>query len=98
MKPTLYLITLLLILTFCSCKKEVAKNATVIKDCTGTYLRLNGKDYKVCNFDKVSSFQNGVNVSVNFTELKQCDNPANIIPTCYMLHQFDSWIEIESIQ
>lgn len=98
MKTTFHILTLLLALTFFSCKKDVTKNATVIKDCTGTYMRLNGKDYKVCNIEKVSSFQNGTTVSVSFKELKDCEGSGNIVATCYMLHQFESWIEIENIK
>lgn len=97
MKATFYVITLLLTLTFFSCKKQVIENATVIKDCTGTYLRLKGKDYKVCNFEKVSSLQNGTNVSVTFKKLTECDGSGNSAVTCYVFHQFDSWIEIEKI-
>jgi hypothetical protein len=74
------------------------KNATIIKDCTGTYLRLNGKDYKVCNVEKVSRYQNDIDVSVSFKELKNCDGLGNIVPVCYMLHHFESWIEIEKIK
>ena len=76
----------------------MTKNATVIKDCTGTYLRLNGKDYKVCNIEKVSSYQTGIDISVCFKELKDCEGTGNIVATCYMLHQFESWIEIEHIK
>ena len=98
MKASVYILTLLLTLTFFSCKKDVTKNATVVKDCTGTYMRSNGKDYKVCNIEKVASFQNGTTVSVSFKELKDCEGSGKIVPTCYMLHEFESWIEIENIQ
>jgi hypothetical protein len=98
MKSTLYILTLLITLTFFSCKKDLTKNATVIKDCTGTYMRMNGKDYKVCNIEKVSSFQNSITVLVSFKEQKDCEGSGNIVQTCYMLHQFESWIEIENIK
>ena len=98
MKSTLYILTLLITLTFFSCKKDLTKNATVIKDCTGTYMRLNGKDYKVCNIEKVSSFQIGITVLVSFKKLKDCEGSGNIVSTCYLLHQFESWIEIKNIK
>jgi hypothetical protein len=98
MKTTFHILTLLLALTFFSCKKDVIKNATVIKDCTGTYMRLDGKDYKVCNIEKVSPFQNGITVSVSFKELQDCEGPGNTLVTCYMFHDFESWIEIDNIK
>ena len=33
---------------------NVKSTATVVKDCTGTYLRINKEDYQVCNADTVS--------------------------------------------
>ena len=32
---------------FCSCKKEELLEAAVIRDCTGTYLRVDKLDYAV---------------------------------------------------
>jgi len=98
MKTTFNVITLLLTLTFFSCKKEGTQNATVIKDCTGTYLRLEGKDYKVCNIEKTSSLENGINISVTFKKLIECNGSGNSGQICDLYHQFDSWIEIENIK
>ena len=98
MKTTFNIITLLLTLTFFSCKKEGTENATVIKDCTGTYLRMQGKDYKVCNIEKTSSLRNDINISVTFKKLTECDGSGNLGQICDLYHKFDSWIEIETIK
>jgi len=83
---------------FFSCKKEMNETVTVIKDCTGAYLRRNGIDYKVCNPEKLSSFQNEINVSASFKQLTACNGSTDHAPTCYMIHQFNSWIEIKNIK
>jgi hypothetical protein len=57
-----------------SCKKEWAKNVTVVKDCTGTYLRVDRKDYQVCNAEKVSSFPNDAIVKVDFKKIQICSS------------------------
>ena len=36
-----------------SCEKERTEKVTVIKDCTGSYLRFDGKDYLICNREKI---------------------------------------------
>ena len=74
------------------------ETVTVIKDCTGAYLRRNGIDYKVCNPEKLSSFQNEINVSASFKQLTACNGSTDHAPTCYMIHQFNSWIEIKNIK
>lgn len=79
------------------CKKEMSKTAIVIVDCTGTYLSWNGKDYKICNLEKVSSFANGSTVEVSFKKLTECNGSGNFFVTCYMNHEYDSWIEVETI-
>lgn len=81
-----------------SCKKELYKTATVIADCTGTYLRCDGRDYKVCNLEKVASFPSGTTVEATFKKITECKGSGNFTVTCYMYHQYDSWIEVEKIK
>ena len=97
MKTAFYIIVAFNTIFF-SCKKELNEKVTVIKDCTGAYLRRNGIDYKVYNLEKLSSFQNGTNVSASFKQLTECNDSANRAPTYFMIHQFDSWIEIKNIK
>lgn len=100
MKRTNLIFSTLLILTiiFSSCKKEINQTATVIRDCTGTYLRLNNKDYQVCNLEKVSSFSAGTTVTATFKKLEECNGSANTAAICYMLHENEGWIEIVKIK
>ena len=45
---------------------------TVIKDCTGSYLRFNEKDYHICNADIVLDIENGTEVKASFEKIKSC--------------------------
>jgi hypothetical protein len=56
MKKLLLITTVAALLTLLSCKRETNKPMTVIKDCTGTYLRMDGKDFQVCNIGKLTFF------------------------------------------
>lgn len=94
----LFLILLVLIAYFPSCKKERNLTVTVERDCTGTYLRLDGKDYQVCNLEKVSSFSEGATVSVTFKKIKECRGSAKDAIVCFMLHENEGWIEVEKIE
>lgn len=96
MKHILYL--LLFSATLFSCKKESYTNATVIKDCTGTYLRVLDKDYQVCNIEKTASFENEQRVLADFSLLKQCTGTAITVPVCYMLHANEGWINVNDIK
>lgn len=55
MKKILSITIVALRLTMVSCKKELNKSMTVVKDCIGTYLRMDGKDSKVCDHGELSS-------------------------------------------
>lgn len=83
---------------FTSCDKEAYQTATVVRDCTGTYLRLNSKDYLVCNLGKVASFSTGQTVTATFRKLKECNDPAQPTIICQMLHQNEGWIEVIKIK
>lgn len=96
---TLHLITIAtFMLIFSACKKEAVYNATVIRDCTGTYLRIEGKDYHVCNLEKVSSFENQAKVSAIFEKIKECKGSAAGAIVCDMYHANEGWIEVEKIK
>lgn len=93
-----------IILTTCflfsifACNKVNYQSATVIKDCTGTYLRMNGKDYQVCNLETTNSIPDGKSVQVDFKKITACNGSAKDAITCMMYHQNEGWIEVEKIK
>lgn len=68
---------------------------TVIKDCIGSYLRFNGKDYQICNIEIVESFENGVEVEASFERIEDCKNNWAV---CFMLHENEGWINVTEIE
>lgn len=80
-----------------TCKKSVNVSMIFIKDCTGSYLRYNGKDYHICNIEKVKGLSNADTVLANFTKLKECNGIAKEGIICMMYHANEGWIEIKSI-
>ena len=93
-----HLIAILICLFFISCKKELPDQAMIVRDCTGTYLRMKSTDYKVCNLKKVAAFETGTTVSVSFKKIPECNGDGNPSAVCELFHQFESWIEIEEIR
>lgn len=84
--------------TLLSCSKETNKNAIVVRDCTGTYINIEGKDYQVCNLEKVAAFQNGTAVNVSFKKLSECNGSAKDAIVCMMLHPSEGWVEVLHIK
>lgn len=78
-----------------SCSKTIEKNAVVIKDCTGSYIRQDSVDYFICNDDMVAAIENGTEVSVTFKTVENCDQPDDAI--CLMLHLSEGNIEITKL-
>ncbi len=71
MKKVILILTIILLGT-ASCKKRTRGTMTVIKDCTGTYLRLNDKDHPICNEDKLDKFASGTVVDASFVKDDKC--------------------------
>lgn len=80
------------------CKKDGFTTATVVRDCTGTYLRWEEKDYHVCNLEKVEPFAHGTKVRVLFKSIHECKGSAVGVPVCEMYHPSEGWIEVIKIQ
>ena len=83
---------------FSSCKKERNQTVIVVRDCTGTYLRLDGKDYHVCNLEKVSSFSDCDTVTATFKKIKECNGSAKGTIVCYVVHVNEGWIEVDKLR
>ena len=77
-----------------SCSKKEA-NATVIKDCTGDYIRIDSKDYIICNDEMVVNFENETKVNVEYDKVDQCDRPSDAV--CLMLHLSEGTIKLTKI-
>ena len=95
------LIVSLVFFTFSSCIKENDKvnyTMTVVKDCTGTYLRYNSLDYQVCNLSMVSSYNDGDVVDATFNQISTCSDTSQNVIICMMYHENEGWIEITSIK
>lgn len=82
----------LLILTSCSGEHH---QVVVVKDCSGTYLKYNHKDYKVINESKLIGFNNGDIINAQFhEEWVECPTSGTM---CLMPHDFEYYIEINKI-
>jgi hypothetical protein len=78
-----------------SCDKSKIR-MTVIKDCTGTYLRNNSRDYYVCNDDLLESYSAGDKVRVSYDELEECFGVLEPV-TCEMVHLYNGKIELTEL-
>jgi|694.fasta_scaffold111055_2 hypothetical protein len=96
-----FLFLSLLLISFASCTKKDScskkEEMTVITDCTGTYLRVDGKDYQVCNTEKMTGFENLQVVMADFKKIDECKGSAADDIVCMMLHENEGWIEVTSI-
>lgn len=70
---------------------------TVVKDCSGTYLSIEGKDFHVCNEEKLSSFSSGTNVTASFKTIDNCKALAEKC-VCKIYHKNEGWIELLNLK
>lgn len=97
MKKALLVFGSLALLSFTCCKKEKNKRMTFIKDCTGSYVRLDGKDYHICNIEKVSTFSDGDPITASFKKISDCTALKDQV-VCMMYHENEGWVEIYGVQ
>lgn len=97
MKYLSFLFSFLLFVLFSGCQEQNLTQATVQKDCTGTYIRWNNQDFHVCNTEKTDNIASGTTVKVSFNTIKNCNGTASQAIVCMMLHENAGWIEIKQI-
>jgi hypothetical protein len=98
MKNILNFFIAFIIITSAACQKENKFAMIVIRDCTGTYLQHDGKDYRVCNLEKVQNFVDGAKVTASYKRLNECRGEGINQIVCLMYHQHEAWIEVTTIK
>lgn len=97
MRRIIFLMISISILISAACEKdelETAIQAVIVRDCTGTYLRHDGKDFHICNIDKVETFTNKETISLTFKKLGTCNGSGIGSIVCDMLQKSEGWIEV----
>lgn len=73
------------------------RNAQINRDCTGTYIELNNKDYLICNPSMTDSFPNGSSVKVKYTSKSACPSEPGV-SMCELYHKNYGSVEITEIK
>ncbi len=68
--------------------------AEFVKDCTGSYLKIDGNDYKVCNFESTANYEAGDVIYASITKLSECSTISPDQYTCKMAHAYASYIKV----
>lgn len=71
---------------------------TVVTNCTGIYLRIEDKTYKVCNIEIMTSFEHGQTVKATYKKIADCDGPGGKPSSCYLYYAYESYIEVKRIE
>ena len=95
MKKIFILTLLSLFFIITSCSKITSEEVEIVKDCTGSYLKFNNKDYHICNEEIVNGFNNGDIVEASFRRIDECNNTGAI---CMMAHKNEGWIKVTKIE
>ena len=75
------------------CTDSQTQSGTVIKNCTGSYLRFDDNVYKLCNPEIIESYPGGEIITV-VLRYDQCTFDFE----CYLHFPFEEWIEILEIE
>lgn len=86
-----------MLLATSACDKTY-KEMTVVKDCSGVYLRSEeGADYFVCNDDKLDSYNSGDAIKVETESVNECYGLLEEV-TCTDPHPFKGKVEVVQIK
>ena len=78
-----------------SCQKHT-RNATVVRDCTGTYIQLGIKEHLVVNPETLASFSDDAEIRVEYEKASQSDVDNGIV--CELYHPFDDYVRVIEVK
>lgn len=96
---TIFLSAIFATLLFsCATVHDRLQTGTIVRDCTGTYLRVGeNEDYLICNSDILESKKDGEKVSLIYDYTKECKERDGKI-MCMMFHENKGVIQVKSVQ
>lgn len=77
-------------------QKTNTPEVDIIRNCTGTYIRFNKQDYKVCNQEVLIDFENNKKVNLTFRDSYPCKIPKDTA-ICTMYHPFISAVTVTKV-
>lgn len=96
----LLLVLLILIIILPSCNRKYSQSASIVRDCTGTYLRWKNADYYILNDEITDEFNDAEEVNVTFKDVTKntdkltFENESN----CMLYHAIEGIVEIKKIE
>lgn len=85
-------------LSLFSCTKTKNTQAMIYKDCSGSYIRMGAKDYRVCNFKTIAGYKTGDVVNVSFRKVKDCESRDWEPIICELHHPYESNIYLTEVR
>ena len=70
------------------------RKVTFVRDCTGSYIRIDSNDYKICNYQDVKNYESGDVLKVSYDSIGECKNFNPEQLTCKMAHMFKHNVHI----
>lgn len=96
MRKILALLIIIPFLGIISCSKQ-SSEITLVRDCTGTYARINGDDWLICNYADITDYPDGSVMDVEFIQLQECSASEPPESTCLEYHESRGFIRISAI-
>ncbi|MDP9958022.1 hypothetical protein J2X97_003696 [Epilithonimonas hungarica] len=82
----------------CATVHDRLNTGTIVRDCTGTYLRVaENEDYLVCNAEILESKKDGEKVSLVYDNTDKCPERDGKI-MCMMYHERKGMIRVKSVK
>ena len=94
-KLEFHLVIMLLLYQAFACTKTDYETRTVIKNCTGVYLRIDSKDYFVCNPEKLAKYGNNAEIKVAYSMCSECTSDG---PVCLLVYPNNGWLKINKVK
>jgi hypothetical protein len=95
MKNTIIILVLSILVLACTKKSGV--EASITRDCTGTYIRIQDKDYLVCNINSVAEYNEGEKVKVSYRMETECPEREGLM-VCMMYHENAGMVRVLKVK
>ena len=81
----------IILMTSCGVTSEIT--GTIVQDCSGTYIRHNNVDWKICNDEKILPKDKTSIVRLNYRDVYQCKDSS----TCLVYHPSSKSIHVKKV-
>ncbi len=76
---------------------EDFQTVVIVRNCSGTYVKIDEQDFQVCNAEALEKFDDGESVDIEYEDVEKCENKEGVA-VCMLYHPHEGYVFVNQVK